>query len=66
MQQGQRALAVVSPPPLYARIDMVRSADEDFRVLELELIEPSLYLRTDIGAPQRFARAIDHWFKEKT
>jgi len=66
LQQGQRALAVVSPAPLYARIDMVRSTADDFRVLELELIEPSLYLRTDVGAPQRFARAIDHWFMEKT
>lgn len=66
LQQGQRALAVVSPPPLYARIDMVRSADEDFRVLELELIEPSLYLRMDAEAPQHFAQAIDRWFMEKT
>jgi hypothetical protein len=30
--------------------------------MELELIEPSLYLRMDPGAPQRFARAIDQWF----
>jgi len=66
LQQGQRALEVVSPPPLYARIDMVRNADEDFRVLELELIEPSLYLRMDVEAPQRFAQAIDRWFMEKT
>jgi hypothetical protein len=26
--------------------------------MELELIEPSLYLRMDKGAPQRFARAL--------
>jgi glutathione synthase/RimK-type ligase-like ATP-grasp enzyme len=66
LQQGQRALAVVSPPPLYARIDMVRSTAEEFKVLELELVEPSLYLRMDVAAPQRFAQAIDHWFLEKT
>jgi hypothetical protein len=26
--------------------------------MELELIEPSLYLRMDDGAPERFARAL--------
>jgi hypothetical protein len=30
--------------------------------MELELIEPSMYLRTDPEAPQRFAGAIDAWF----
>jgi hypothetical protein len=66
LEQGQLALAVVSPPPLYARVDMVRGAGEDFGVLELELIEPSLYLRMDVEAPQRFAQAVDRWFMEKT
>ncbi len=27
-------------------------------LMELELIEPSLYLRMDAGAPERFARAL--------
>ena len=58
---GQRALEAVSPAPLYARIDLVRNADSDFEVMELELIEPSLYLRMDPEAPARFARAIDGW-----
>jgi hypothetical protein len=31
--------------------------------MELELIEPSMYLRTEAGAPARFAQAIDDWFK---
>jgi hypothetical protein len=29
-----------------------------FWLIELELIEPSLYLRMDAGAPERFARAL--------
>jgi glutathione synthase/RimK-type ligase-like ATP-grasp enzyme len=66
LQRAQRALAVVSPPPLYARIDLVRNSAGDFEALELELIEPSLYLRTDPWAPERFAQAIDRWFLEKT
>jgi hypothetical protein len=32
--------------------------------MELELIEPSLYLRMDPGAPGRFAGAIDRWFSK--
>jgi len=61
LQSGERALAIVNPAPLYARIDMVRNGTEDFAVMELELIEPSLYLRTDPGAPARFARAVNDW-----
>ena len=59
---GRCALAAVSPTPLYARIDLVRNAEGAFEVMELELIEPSLYLRMDPAAPGRFARAIDSWF----
>lgn len=45
--------------PLYARVDLVRANDADgFWLMELELIEPSLYLRTDAKAPGRFARAL--------
>jgi len=57
--RAEQALATLHPAPLYARIDMVRDAENDFRVMELELIEPSMYLRTEAGAPMRFARAID-------
>ncbi len=32
--------------------------------MELELIEPSLYLRTDGGAATRFACALDERFQE--
>lgn len=44
--------------PLYARVDLVRTADDDFALMELELIEPSLYLSYDSGAAERFAAAI--------
>jgi hypothetical protein len=62
LECGRKALAAVAPTPLYARIDFVRDATGDFVVMELELIEPSLYLRTDPEAPARFARAVDRWF----
>jgi glutathione synthase/RimK-type ligase-like ATP-grasp enzyme len=59
----EQAMATLKPPPLYARIDLVRDAESDFRIMELELIEPSMYLRTEAGAPMRFAHAIDDWVR---
>ena len=56
---GDRVLASLSEPPLYARIDMVRANHGDgFWLMELELIEPELFLRMDSGAPARWARAV--------
>lgn len=55
---GDAALRAVGEAPLYARADFVRANDGDgFWLMELELIEPSLYLRMDPRAPGRFARA---------
>lgn len=60
--RGRQALASIVSVPLYARIDFVRDENDDFRVMEMELIEPSLYLRMHPQAPVRFAQAIDEWF----
>lgn len=43
---------------LYARVDLVRGDGGAPRLLELELTEPSLYLRFGDGAADRFAAAI--------
>jgi hypothetical protein len=43
---------------LYERIDLVEDAAGAPRVLEAELTEPSLFLGTAEGAPERFAAAI--------
>ena len=55
---GNAAIAAVGQKLLYARADLVRS-DDVFRVMELELVEPALYLRMDPAAPDRFAEAVD-------
>lgn len=60
--RGKQALHALSVVPLYARVDFVRDEHADYAVMELELIEPSMYLRTDPGAASRFARAIDDRF----
>ncbi len=55
---AQRALDVVAPTPLYARVDLLRGADGIDRLMELELIDPELYLRFDQKSPERFAAAL--------
>jgi glutathione synthase/RimK-type ligase-like ATP-grasp enzyme len=43
---------------LYSRVDIVRLPNGRPAVMEMELIEPSLYLAFDAAAPQIFARSI--------
>lgn len=54
---SRQALAVIPAATLYARIDWVR-AGEGFALMELELIEPSLYFNLDSQAAERFARVL--------
>lgn len=56
---AKRVFDAMGEIPLYARVDLVRDVTGNFLVMELELIEPSLYLRMDADAPARFARAFD-------
>lgn len=44
---------------LYARVDLIDDDEGRPVVLELELVEPSVFLATDTGAADRFAAAID-------
>ncbi len=60
---AQNALAKIGEPLLYARVDLVRDASDEFALMELELIEPALYLRISDGAPERFAAAIETLLK---
>lgn len=63
LSTGEKIMQYISPAPLYARVDFVRTDDGEFAVVELELIEPSMYLREAKHAPQMFAEAIDHWLR---
>lgn len=45
-------------PLLYSRVDLIMADDGQPRVLELELIEPSLFFETDDRAPDRFVGAV--------
>ena len=61
---GARLLEMVEPMPVYARADFVRGADDRYLLMELELVEPSMYLRMDKNAPRRFAEAFDDYVNE--
>lgn len=47
---------------LYARVDLVQSKPDDWQLMELELIEPALYLRTDPKAAGNFIEAFMRTF----
>ena len=53
---ARHCLAALPADVLYARVDLVRYEDE-FAVIEIELIEPSLYFNMDAESPQRFVDA---------
>jgi glutathione synthase/RimK-type ligase-like ATP-grasp enzyme len=55
---AERILAAVAEPLLYARVDLVRSSGGEPLLIELELVEPDLYLRHDAEAGGRFAAAV--------
>jgi glutathione synthase/RimK-type ligase-like ATP-grasp enzyme len=54
---AERALAQLNEPPLYARVDLVRDLKGNPALIELELIEPNLYLSTNPAAAERLAEA---------
>ena len=59
---GDRVLAVLKDRfgdhPLYARVDMVTNDSGVPEIMEVELVEPSLYLHLDDSAPSRAASAL--------
>ena len=57
-QMADQVLAAIRPAPFQARIDLVRLDSGALAVMEVELIEPSLYFRMDERAPANFADAL--------
>lgn len=64
LETAENLLSLVEPMPVYARSDFIRGPDGLFLLMELEVIEPSLYLRMDRAAPMRFARAFDGYVSQ--
>jgi len=55
----RRAVAAAPGPLLYARVDVVRDAGGVPRVMELELIEPSLFFHQGPAALARYVAAVE-------
>lgn len=55
---ARAAIDAAPARPLYARVDMVRDEAGDFRLMELELIEPSLFLQFAGDGGAMFAQAV--------
>jgi glutathione synthase/RimK-type ligase-like ATP-grasp enzyme len=57
---AERVLKTVPHQWLYARVDVVRDTEHNKpRLMELELVEPSLFMQFAPDAPKRFADAIE-------
>jgi glutathione synthase/RimK-type ligase-like ATP-grasp enzyme len=58
LEAAEAALKAADADLLYARVDLVRDLDGRPVLMELELVEPDLYLEYDAAASGRFARAV--------
>ena len=59
LRAAELTMAALPDVPLYARVDLVRTSNDTFALMELELIEPCLYFRFGPDSAARFALAID-------
>jgi len=55
---AQRVLAPIAPDLLYARVDVARGGDGRPRVMEVELVEPSLFLSHHPPALERLVQGL--------
>lgn len=62
-KSAEKILKEIQTNLLYARIDFVRTNENDFALMELELIEPSLYFNMDPQSQQFFAEVFNKWMK---
>lgn len=53
-----RIVAALPVEPLYARVDLIRLPDGKLALMELEAIEPDLYIEQEPAAPGRLADAL--------
>lgn len=55
---AEQAVAACTPRPLYARVDIVRDAEGNLALMELEMVEPELWLRLCPPAAEALAQAV--------
>jgi glutathione synthase/RimK-type ligase-like ATP-grasp enzyme len=59
IELAERTMAACRPSPAYGRVDMVRDNEGRLAVMELEVIEPELWLRFHPPAAEAMAAAIE-------
>jgi glutathione synthase/RimK-type ligase-like ATP-grasp enzyme len=61
LSTAAKVLAALPEKSLYARVDLIRNPraqkDDIWQLMEVELIEPSLYFNMDEASPERFVQA---------
>jgi len=57
---GNKVMGTIPYQCLYSRVDVVRGSD-NYLLMEVELIEPSLYFNMDPKSPQMFAEVFNKW-----
>lgn len=62
---AEKVLHALPQKPFYARVDLVKTPQNSFALMELELIEPCLYFRFDENSPEKFAILLDAFWKAK-
>lgn len=48
-------------PSLFNRIDVVKNSQHEMEIMEVEVVEPSLYFRTHKNAPANFVKALSKY-----
>ncbi len=57
---GNKVMQTIPYQCLYSRVDVVRDGN-NYLLMEVELIEPSLYFNMDPKSPQMFAKVFNKW-----
>ena len=57
---GNKVMENVPHQCLYSRVDVVRDGN-NYLLMEVELIEPSLYFNMDPKSPRMFAEVFNKW-----
>lgn len=61
---SDKVLKCLPSMPAYVRIDFLPDDDGRDRILEIEMVEPSLFFQADTASPGRFADALEErWIK---
>lgn len=56
LEIGEKILSTIKEAVLYARIDLIKDEEGNYRIMEVEMIEPCLYLSLNKNASQNFIR----------